>query len=181
MMSQVQNQLQKSASIAPNPLVRSIGLGVVAGLASTLIMDLCMMAIPGMLGLGATYCFSAVGDTVARFFSTLSIQMTGGVPLGVAIPYLVGSIIGAIYGILVTRFPSLRTGSLIKSIGCAVIYVEILSQPMVWMTPYFLKMALNDSLLWFAGALVMHLVWGAVLGMMVYHGLRLEVSHAGIQ
>ncbi len=155
-------------SILHLPVVKSMRRGLIASLAGTFIMDLCMMAASWMLGLGATASFSAVGDTVARFFSAFSIQLTGGVPLGVAIPYLVGSLIGSIYGIITTIIPALRVLSLRKGLGCAILYVEIVSQPIVWMTPILLRMSLSDSLQWFCGSLVMHLVWGAVLGIFMH-------------
>ncbi len=172
----IHNQSRMRGSIAPSLLAKGMALGILAGLAGTFIMDLCMMATSWMLGLGAAFCFSAVGDTVAQFFSFLSIQIAGGVPLGVATPYLVGSLIGAVYGAGAAKFPSLRTSSLKKSIGWAVLYVEIAAQPMVWMTPILLKMALSDALEWFGGALMMHLAWGIVLGVMVHYGFRLAIN-----
>jgi len=169
MATKVYVQSRMGGPIASRSLVKGMALGFFAGLAGTLIMDLCMMATSWMLGLEATALFSDVGDTVARFFSILSIQITGGVPLGVAIPYLVGSLIGSMYSIIVAKFPPLQTRSLKKGVGCAVLYVEIVAQPMVWMTPILLKMTLSDSLHWFGGALVMHLIWGVVLGLVLHH------------
>ncbi len=172
MTSIIHFKSQMSGRINNSFLVKGILLGAAAGLAGTFSMDLCMMATTSILGLGATFCFSAVGDTAAAFFSSLSIQINGGVLMGLAIPYLVGALIGALYSLIVMRFPALRTCSLKRSILGAVLFVEILAQPMVWMTPIFLKMALADALEWFIGALVMHLTWGIVLGLVIHYGLR---------
>lgn len=125
------------------------------------------------VGLPALTCFSIVGNTVARFFSILGIEITGGAPLGAATHYLIGPLIGAIFGAAVAQIKALRGGTQKKDIVFAVLYVEILSQPILAMTPILLKMTAPETLQWFGGSFVMHLMWGIVLGVVVSYGLRL--------
>ena len=102
--------------------------------------------------------------------------MAGGVPLGVAAHYLIGPVVGAIFDAVVAQVDALRVGTLKKGVVMAVLHAEILSQPMLAMTPILLKITASETLLWFGGSFVMHLMWGIVLGVIVSHGLRLETA-----
>jgi len=135
-------------------------------------MDLILMGVLSAVGLPALSCFSMVGDTVARFFSILGIEMAGGVTAGVATHYIVGPIIGVIFGVAVVRAGALRAGSKMKIVAIAVLFVEIVSQPILAMTPFLLKMTAAETLQWFGGSFVMHLIWGIVLGVIVSRGLQ---------
>jgi len=130
-------------------------------------MDFALMGALSAVGMPALTCFSIVGNTAARFFSILGIEMAGGVPLGVATHYLIGPLVGAIYGAAVAQVDALRVDTLKKGIVLAVLYVEILSQPILATTPILLRMTVPETLQWFGGSFVMHLMWGIVLGAVV--------------
>ena len=158
--------------VTPVTFNRGMGWGLIGGIAGTLIMDLVLMGVLAAVGLPALSCFSMVGDTVARFFSLFGIEMAGGIPTGVATHYIVGPIIGVIFGVALVRAGALRTGSKKKIVVVAVLYVEIISQPILAMTPFLLKMTAVETLLWFGGSFAMHFIWGIVLGVIVSHGLQ---------
>jgi hypothetical protein len=155
--------------IPSTSLKRGFGWGVIGGFIGTLVMDLILMGALSIARLPALSCFSIVGNTVGRFFSILSIEMAGGVPLGVATHYLVGPVVGAIFGAAVAKVDALRAITLKKCVVLAVLYVEILSQPMLAMTPILLKMTAFETLQWFGGSFVMHFIWGIVLGVIAGH------------
>jgi hypothetical protein len=158
--------------VANRSLAKGLGWGLIAGLTGTLVMDIVLMGTLSVAGLPPLTCFSIVGNTVARFFSILGVEMAGGVPLGVATHYLVGPAFGVIFGALVTRVDALRIDTLKKGILLAVLYVEILSQPILASTPILLKMTAAGTLQWYAGSFVMHLLLALVLGAIVSCGLR---------
>jgi hypothetical protein len=149
-----------------------MGWGLLGGLVGTMVMDLILMGALSAVGLPALTCFSIVGSTAARFFSILGIEMAGGVPLGAAAHYLVGPVVGAIFGAAVAQADALRGGILNKSLVLAVLYVEILGQPILATTPILLKMTTPETLQWFGVSFVMHLVYGIILGVVVRYGLR---------
>jgi hypothetical protein len=157
-------------------LAKGMGWGLIGGLAGTLVMDLILMGALSAVGLHALSCFSTVGDTGARFFSILGIDMAGGVPLGVATHYSVGPVVGAIFGAVVARVHALRVGTLKKCVVLAVLYVQVLSQPMLALTPILLKTTRADTLQWYGGAFVAHLICGVVLGLVVGYGLHFETA-----
>ncbi len=103
-------------------------------------------------------------------------KIAGGVPLGVTTHYLIGPLIGAIFGTLVVQVKALRVDTLKKSIILAVLYVEILAQPILATTPILLKMTAAETLQWFGFSFVMHFLLAVVLGAVVSYGLRLAVS-----
>ena len=131
------------------------------------------MAALSAVGLPALACFSIVGDTVAQFFSLMGVVVAGGAPLGVVTHYLVGPLFGAVFGAAVVRVDALRVDSRKKCIVLAILYVEILSQPILATTPILLKMSAPETVQWFGLASVMHAMLGAVLGLVMSYGLRL--------
>jgi hypothetical protein len=149
-----------------------MGWGFLGGLTGTLAMDLLLMGVLSTFGLPALTCFSIVGDTVARFLAMLDMQVAGGIPAGVVTHYLVGPLFGIIFGTVVTIFPALRNGTLKKIMIAAILYVEILSQPILVTTPILLKMGMPATLQWYGGAFIMHLIMSLVLGVIVGYGLR---------
>jgi hypothetical protein len=155
------------------------------GLAGTVVMDLFLIGAFSAAGLPSLMCFSIVGDTVARFFTilgnaivgfsaSLGIEIAGGVPLGVAAHYLIGPAIGASFGAAVARVDMLRVNTLKRGVGFAVLYVEILSQPLLAAMPILLGWTVPETLQWYGGALFAHLIAGAVLGLAIRYGLLSE-------
>jgi len=160
-----------------------LGWGLIGGLTGTLVMHLVLMATLSGVGLPVFTGFSIIGNTAARFFSILGIHMSGGVSMGVAVYYLLGLIIGAIYGAAVTQVHALRVDTLKKSLILAVLYEEILSQPILAMTPILLKITATETLQWFGISFVMHLIFGVILGVVVSYGLQLAgaVNHPSLR
>ena len=154
------------------PLARGIGWGFIGGLVGTMVMDILLMGTFLAVGRPALLCFSVVGDTAARVFALTGAEIAGGVPAGVAAHYIIGPLVGLLFGAVAAAFPALRAGTLKKSIVLAVLYIEILSQPLLAMTPPLLKMTAPVVALWYGGSFVMHLVLGLVLGAIVGYGLR---------
>jgi len=155
-----------------NSIWRGLGWGAIGGLAGTLVMDILLMGALLALRQPAWMCFSIVGDTLSRFLAMFGTPITGGVPTGVAAHYVIGPLFGILFGAVVTIFPALRAGTLKKITLAAFVYVEILSQPLLGMTPILLKMKAPATLLWFGGSFVMHLILSIVLGVIVGLGLR---------
>ena len=152
-------------------LSKGIAWGFLGGLAGTLVMDILLMGALLILRQPALMCFSIVGDTVSRFLAMFGTQIAGGVPTGVVAHYVIGPLFGMLFGVVVTKFPALREGTLKKVTIAAFLYVEILSQPILATTPILLKMGTPATLQWFGGSFVMHLILSIVLGVIVGYGL----------
>jgi len=172
----LQGNLRARGHMPHATLARGMGWGLMGGLGGTMVMDLVLMGALSAVGLPALTCFSIVGNTVARFFSILGIEMAGGVPLGAAVHYLIGPLVGAIFGAAVAQVDALRVDSLKKSVVLAVLYVEILGQPILATTPILLKMTAPETLQWFSVSFVMHFMLAVVLGVIVSYGLRLQTA-----
>ena len=169
----LQDNSQASRHMIHATLTRGMGWGLIGGLVGMLVVDLILMGALSAVGLPPLFCFSTVGNTAARFFSILGIDMAGGVPLGVATHYLVGPVLGAIFGAVLAQIGALQVGTLKKCVVFAVLYAEVVSQPLFVMMPLLLKMTASETLVWFVGSVVMHFIWGIVLGVFVSRGLRL--------
>ncbi len=168
---------------AGSSLASAIEWGLLGGLAGTIVMDLCLMSAFAVAGLPALTCFSAVGDTMARFFTVLGsavmgfsailgLQIEGGVSLGIATHYLIGPAIGASFGAVAARAGIFQVNTIKRSVGAGVLYVEVLSQPLLASMPILLGWSLAQTLSWYGGACCAHMIAGAVLGLVVHYGLR---------
>ena len=154
-------------------LATGVAWGWVGGLVATLSMDLVLMAGLSAIGLPPTTCFSLVGDTAGRFFAHLGFQVAGGVLPGVITHYLIGPLVGAVFGVVLVLISARRGCTLKKAILLAILYVEILAQPILATTPILLKMTAGETLQWFGGSFIMHFIFAVVLGVVVFYGLRL--------
>jgi hypothetical protein len=153
-------------------LARGAGLGVAGGLAGTVAMDLVMAGSFWALGLSPFAGFPIIGDTAAGFFALLGVNIAGGLPLGMAVYYLLGAVLGGAYGAAASRVNALRTNSVKKGVLLAVVYIEVLSQPIAATAPIILKMPASEALIWLGMSAAMHLIWGVVLGFVVSYGLH---------
>jgi hypothetical protein len=99
-------------------------------------------------------------------------QAAGTIPTGVIAHYVIGPLVGILFGAGAALLPALRQGSLKKIMIAAFVYVEILSQPILATTPILLKMDASQVLQWYGGSFVMHLILSIVLGAVVGCGLQ---------
>jgi hypothetical protein len=151
-----------------------MGWGLIGGLAGTLVMDILLMGALLAARIPATFCFSLVGETMAHFFSLLGVGLSGGIPTGVVTHYFIGSLVGLLFGTIVVKVTLLRVDTMKKCIIIAILYVEILSQPLLAMAPLLVKMDKLTVILWYGGSLLMHLILAVVLGSIVGRGLQLK-------
>jgi hypothetical protein len=152
---------------------RGVVLGLVGGLVGTIMMDIVCIGAFLVVGLPAVVSFSTIGDTAAGFFSMIGLNMAGGVPLGTAMHYLIGPVLGVIFGAAVSQVDAFQVDSMKKGIVFGILYTQVSSQPILAAAPILLKMTVSETLQWFGVSFVMHLIWGVVLGIVVSYGLRL--------
>ncbi len=166
-------------SIAAGPItsitsMRGLVWGLIAGLAGTVAMDLALLTGLPALGVPADTCYQTIGTTVRQFFALFGISLVGDVILGVATYHIIGPLLGALYSVLVSRVNALQRITLKKHLMCAVLYAEILSQLILTITPVLLKMAAQETMIWYAGSFVVHLIWGIAMGLVTYYGWHLQ-------
>ena len=97
--------------------------------------------------------------------------MAGGFPLGAELHYLIGLVMGGLLGAAVARLERLRLRSAWKALGVGILYVEILSQPLLIAAAVVLQMTSAQAAQWFGVSFVMHLVYGGVLGLVLRYWL----------
>ena len=153
-------------------LIRGIAAGLVGGFVGTFVMDLFGAGLFVVMGGPASLSFAIIGDATAAFFSLIGITMEGGTPLGALVHYLLGLALGAILGAAVSRIDALHTDSVERGGGLGILYVEIMSQPLLATAAIVLNMTFSQTAQWFAVSFIMHVVYGGVLGLVVHYGLR---------
>jgi hypothetical protein len=157
---------EPSTSVTP---MKCVQWGLIAGLVGTMAMDLTLVGGLEALGLPIDTCFLTIGRTAMQFFSILGIRFSGEVTLGVAVYHLLGPLLGAVYGLIVSQVSALQRTTLKKSLLYAVLYAEVVSQLILTMVPVLLRMPTQEAMLWFAGSSVLHAIWGAVMGLAAYY------------
>jgi hypothetical protein len=147
-----------------SPLQHGMRWGLMGGLAATLVMDLLLMGLFAAAGLRPLTCYIMIGKTIGHLFSLQGFWAGQASALGVAAHYLIGPLLGGLFGAVLAKIKAARTISRKKVILLAVLYTELLSQPLLALTPALLPMTTNEILAWYAGSFGMHLIWGCILG-----------------
>jgi hypothetical protein len=160
-------------------IIAGASWGLVGGLVGTLAMDIVLTAVLLAIGLPAASVFATIGDTAASAFALLGLPLAGGVRLGATVYFLLGLVIGAGFGAALAGVATDRSCSKRGCIVLGVLYAEIVSQPILALSPLLLEMSAADTVQWFAGSAVMHAIWGGVLGAVVDYGLRLPPAGSG--
>lgn len=168
----LQDRTRASQPTAATTLASGLAWGLSGGLAGTLVMDIVLMGALLVMGMPALTCFAIVGRTIAHFLALPGFVLTGDVSLGVTAHYVIGPLVGVAFGAVVARVKMCRDGALLRIIVLAVLYVEIFSLPLLALSPILLRWTAIETLQWFGGSTVMHLLLGAVLGLVVGYGLR---------
>lgn len=178
MLTKMQSGSQALQSASTVNLSRGIVLGLIGGLVGTIVMDIILIVTLSAIGLPPVISFTTIGDTAAGCFALIGIKVTGGFPLGAAMHYFLGFTLGAIFGAAAVWLEARRPLSVKRGIGLAILYIEIVSQPILMLSPLVLPMTMADTVQWFGISAVMHLIWGTVLGAIVSYGLRSTRRHA---
>ena len=155
---------------------RDIIVGLAGGLAGTIAMHVFGVGIFLVMGQPTSISFSIIGDAAASFFARLGVELGGGAPLGMVVFYLLGLALGVTFVALVSRIDAFRLDSIKKGVGLGVLYVEVLSLPLLATATLVLEMTAAATALWFGVSVVMHLAYGAVMGAVVSYGLRPAAS-----
>lgn len=145
--------------------------GSAGGLVGTAAMQLFGAAIFASMGWPINYSFVIIGDSAAAFFTALGISLTGGAPFGVFLSSLIGVVFGAILGAAVAIWQRLRPVSILNWIILSIVYVEAMSLPLLAAGILSLHFDASAAVLWFGISVVMHLVYGLVLGIVMHFGL----------
>ncbi len=147
-------------------------VGLFAGLLATIVIDLLTVGVMPLLGSPADSGFVIIGDTAAGFFALFGMNVSGGALPGLVWHYAIGLALGVLFGAGVTRIDALRLNSTKKGVGLGILFAEVISLPIVVMPPIVLSLTASAVGMWLGFCLVMHGIWGTVLGLVVSYGLR---------
>lgn len=145
----------------------AIGWGVAAGLLGTLLMDLAMVGFFAVAGMPPSLVYSFIGDVAEQFFIRIGVEVAGGVLLGALVHLLLGVALGAAFALAVSRIRRLQLDSVLKAAVLGVVYIEIVSQPILALAPLLVKMTPPEVLQWYVLSTSMHVIYGLVLGVVV--------------
>jgi hypothetical protein len=163
-------------------LAGDIAWGLVAGLLGTVVMDLVIVGFFAATGMPLGLIYSFIGDVTQQFFLRIGVAMSGGAPLGALVHLFLGLALGALFALSVSRVRLLRLGSFAKGALRGVLYIEVVSQPILVLAPLLVKMTTSDVVRWYGLSTSMHMIYGIILGVvMVSRQRRLARPNQGIE
>jgi hypothetical protein len=162
----------RGASLVTNPALARIAPGFIGGLLATIAIDLVVIGIFPLMAIPADVSFSVIGDTAAGFFDLVGITVAGGVALGVLVHYLTGISLGVLLGWALSYNNTFHVDSIKKGAAVGILYTEVISLPLLALPPIVLNMPASGAAQWFGVSLIMHSLYGAVLGAVVGYGLQ---------
>jgi hypothetical protein len=168
-----------TADLGNHAMIAGAGMGLVGGLVGTVAMDIVLTALLLAIGVPAVIVFTTIGDTAASAFALVSLRLAGGAPLAAAVYCLLGLVLGAVFGVALAGVARVRSCSKRGCIVLGVLYAEIVSQPILALSPLLLGMTAADTVQWFAISAAMHAIWGGVLGAIASYGLQLPPAGSG--
>lgn len=143
-------------------------------------MDLIMIVTFSMTGMPTGTFFSFIGKAAGTFLSMIGLAMEGGILAGAALHYLIGLLLGLIFGAVVSQVDALRSDTTGKGVLLGVLYTEAVSIVILLPGAMILRMTVSEMVELFCLAFGFHLVYGAVLGRVVSHGLRSRTRSMGV-
>lgn len=160
-------------------LPKGIAVGAVGGLVGTIVMDLFGLVVLLIAGGPDTISFSLIGDAAASFFSRIGIEIPGGDGLGILLHYLIGLLLGISFGVIISLL-TIRNLDRKKGVALGILYVEAMSIPMLTSAAIVLQMSPIQTASYFITSFIMHLVFGGVLGICMFYGLRFGGAARGM-
>ena len=150
-----------------------IKYGLIAGLMSTIVMDIVMVGIFAVIGTSVGLFLSLIGTTVLTLFG---ISIVDPLPLGVALHYLIGILTGLLFGIISTRINILSLNTYRKGLLLGILVAQIEGNVLFLLMSVILDMALSEMTMIFGLGFVLHLIWGTGLGVIISYGQQRGVS-----
>ena len=141
---------------------KAIKFGVIGSLAGTLAMDLVMVVESLIIGMPVDSFVALIGSVVG-----------GGALVGVVLHLLMGSLLGLLFGIAITKVRFLNIDSVRKGVWLGVL-AGLVTIPLGCVPTAVVAGVPIIEMVSFS--FVPHLVWGAVLGVVAGYGMRSGVS-----
>lgn len=150
--------------MSKNASTKGILWGMIGGFAGTIIMDLVIVVFFSLAGMPTSLIYSFIGEVAESFFLRLGMHFSGGIFLGASIHFFLGLVLGGLFGWAVSQIKAFHIDSIGRGILIGILYIEIASQPILIMAPFFKEMTSSDILQWYGLSTVMHMIYGAILG-----------------
>lgn len=149
-----------------------------AGLLGTVVMDLVIVGFFAATGMALDLVYSFIGDIAQQCLLRIGIAVPGGVLLGSLMHFFLGLALGAVFAVAVSRSTRLRLDSVAKGALLGILYIEIVSQPILVLAPLLLRMNTSEVIRWYALSTSMHVIYGLVLGVVMAWRRRRSMGSA---
>lgn len=146
--------------------------GLVAGLLATIAMDIVMVGVFVVMGRPSNEFFLFIGSAVKEFLSIIGLTVHGGAAIGATLHYLIGLLLGLLFGVKYLDAKMHRAISPKRIILVSVLVTQVVSLILLLPAIVILKMGISTILQLLVMAVFFHLVYGIILGGVVYRELK---------
>ncbi len=154
-------------------LYRGLKYGLVAGLVSTVLIDLISLALFSFMGESLPDCFALFGKS---FLTLIGLEAEYPLWQGLVLHYSIGILTGLALGGLTYSVKAWRFNTYKKGILIGVIVTEVEGAALFFFMSLILNIAASDMVRVYELGAVLHLVWGTFIGTIITFGQRRSIQ-----
>jgi hypothetical protein len=152
-------------------MVRGGIYGIIAGLVSTIVLDIASLIIFAVMGQSLASFFALIGRS---FLTFIGVEAADPVWQGVTLHYSIGILTGLVLGLATQRFQKLRFISYGKGILLGIIIAQIEGNALFYLMSVILTIPPSEMLPIYGLGFVLHLIWGTCLGWIICYGQHMN-------
>jgi hypothetical protein len=148
-------------------MVRGSIYGIIAGTASTIIIDIVALIILAFMGISLSSFFALIGQC---FLTLIGAEAANSVWHGITLHYSIAILTGMVIGLLTQRFHKLQFSSYRKGMLLSVIIAEVEGNGLFYLMSVIMMIPQSEMVFMYELCFILHLIWGTTLGLMISYG-----------
>jgi hypothetical protein len=152
---------------------RNLKYGLLAGLASTVILDIISLVIFLIIGESFPDFFALLGRS---FMTLLNIEAAFPLWQGLVLHYSIGLLTGLVLALVTPQIGSLRFNTYRKGILICFIVTQVLGGILFYAMSLILSIPQPDMILTYILGFVLHSIWGTCIGLVISYSQHRRVS-----
>jgi len=148
--------------------------GIIAGIASTIVIDIVALIMLSALGLSLASFFAMIGRC---FLTLIGVDAVNPVWQGLTLHYSIAILTGLVVGLLTQRFRKLRFSSYRKGILLSVVIAEVEGNSLFYLMSVIMQIPKSEMMFMYGMCFILHLIWGVCLGFVISYCQQHNLFH----
>jgi hypothetical protein len=138
--------------------------GIIAGIVSTIIIDIVALIMLTAMGLSLASFFALIGRCL---LTLIGLDAADPVWQGVTLHYAIAILTGLVIGLVTQRFHKLRFSSYRKGILLSCIIAQVEGNSLFYLMSVIIKIPQSELVFMYGMCFFLHLIWGVCLGFII--------------